>query len=882
MIVRAGFLVVGLSMLPGLQPGAMAATATAAPPAPASKPAQKNEANLILLEVRLDGQMLSDGVTAYEIGRHVYLPLGEMARLLTLAVRVTEEGRASGYVLHEDRNFSLDVAEGAVHAGGKREELDRSQVRVEAEDIYVASPLLARWLPVDFDIDMPSLTVKVSPREPLPLQERLARRQRRNLPGNQNGYDDPGYPRLDAPYRVADVPFVDQTLGVTTRSAGGRRRTDTSYAAYLTADLLGMEAALYANRNSLAPSSGLRLTLGRNDPDANLLGPLHARTALFGSVAVPGMPNISASSATGNGIMVGNRPLSQPTSFDRHTLQGDLPPGWDVELYYNEALVGFQPARPDGKYSFPDQPLAYGPNEFRLVFHGPLGQLRVERQSFLLEESAVPRGQVFYDVAAHRDQYGHPRAMAQFEWGLSEHLNATGGWQRVPVPNGEPQRYANLGLRSYWNAFILSGDAVRAADGGRLAQLALKTRIGNLALSASRARFDRFTSEFFGPSPDPVRTRDELRAEGAIVPGSGMFFPLSFEAHRDTLASQRENLLIQGRISAYGGGTAISNALRWQSLDGDKVADGLLQVSRRVAGIGLSGQLQYLLAPVRKVGSVAISADRYLADGYLVNLGMARQFDTRETRVTGALNKSLGRYGLGVNGYYSSRHEYGAGVQFFMAMGLEPRSARVLTDAQPLANNGSASVRVFLDKNLNGKMDGDDEPIKGGGFTVNGGNHLARTDADGIAYLPRLPSHQYVDLALDPNTLEDPQWQPQVKGMRIVPRPGKVNEIDFAVSMTGEIDGTTYLLTKGKSRPIGDLRLELVGAGSNVVASISSAADGYYVITGVPPGDYRLQVSSEQLKRLGLADADMHMITIGPDGTVLNGQDFYVQPRSTD
>jgi hypothetical protein len=359
-----------------------------------------------------------------------------------------------------------------------------------------------------------------------------------------------------------------------------------------------------------------------------------------------------------------------------------------------------------------------------------------------------------------------------------------------------------------------------------------------------------------------------------------MLFPLTFEVRRDILASQKENVSVQGRVSAYRDGTAVSNALRWQLLDGLRAADGQLQVSRRVAGIGLTGQLQYQIKPVAQLGSAAISADRYLADGYLVNLGLARIFDTREYRLNGALNKSLGSFGLGVNGYWSTRHEYGAGVQFFMAMGLEPRQPRLMTDAQPMANMGSASIRVFLDKNVNGKMDDGDEPIKGVGFTINGGNHLARTDADGIAYLARLPPHQNVDLALDPSTLEDPQWQPQVKGVRIVPRPGKVNEVDFAVAITGEIDGTTYFVTKGKSRPIGDLRLELVDGTRKVVASMSSASDGYYVITGVLPGDYWLRVAPEQLKRLGLADTGTHLITIKPDGTVLNGRDFYVMPAS--
>jgi hypothetical protein len=341
-----------------------------------------------------------------------------------------------------------------------------------------------------------------------------------------------------------------------------------------------------------------------------------------------------------------------------------------------------------------------------------------------------------------------------------------------------------------------------------------------------------------------------------------------------------ESREVQGRLSAYRSGTAVSNALRWQSLGGFERADGSLQVSRRVAGIGITSQLQYTLAPDRALGSAAVSADWYLADGYLLNLGLARLFQEREVRGTASLNKSLGSFGLGVSGFYSSRHEYGVGVQLFMAMGLEPRSARLLREAQPMANMGAASIRVFLDKNLNGTMDEGEAPIGGVGFTVNGANYTARTDPGGVAWLARLPAGQYTDIGLDPGTLEDPQWQPQVKGVRIVPRPGKVSQVDFPVVLTGEVDGTTYLFAKGARRPVGDLQLELVDASRKVVATIASAADGYFVMTGIVPGQYLLRISPSQLKRLGLMETGTHLITIAPGGTVLNGRDLDV--RSAD
>jgi hypothetical protein len=837
----------------------------------------KDAPNLVLLEVKLDQHLLSESLTAYQFGNDVFLPLGELSKLLTIAIRTQPiEGRASGYVLDEQRGFSLDVIQREVTVDHKREVLDRALVKLQADDIYVASRLLSRWLPVTLDVEMSSLTLRVTPREKLPLQAGLERKDRNQRTGPRGEYIDPDYPRVATPYRKFDTPAIDQTLGADVRRAGDGGQTSATYTAYLTGDLAGLEGELYVNRNLRDKATDLRWSLGRNDPDANLLGPLRARTAMIGNVLAPGVANIALTSATGNGVTVANRPLNQPTRFDRHSLQGDLPPGWDVELYFNEGLVAFQQSRPDGKYNFADLPLVYGNNEFRLVFHGPLGQLRVERQTFLLEQSMIKPGQAYYSLTGQRDETGHARSVAQFDWGLTRQLSANGGLVRL-AQDGKEKRYANIGLHGYLDAFIVSGDVASADNGGRLAQVALKTQVRGLSLGASHAEVRDFASELYLPSPDPIRSRDELQVDGSIPTGTLSRMPVSLEARRDRLASSAQNIELTGRVSTFQLGTAVTNALRWQSHNGVKSADGILQASRRVAGIGVSGQLQYTIEPHFATSTLAIAADKALDDGYLLNVGVMRGFQEPEYRVTAGLNKSLGSFGLGVNGYYSNRGEYGVGVQLFVALGLEPRRQRWVTDAQPMAPTGAASVRVFLDKNQNGVMDPGEEPVEGAGFTINGGGTLARTGKDGIAYLNRLPVKQNVDVGFDVSTLEDPQLAAQQKGFRIVPRAGKVSQLDFAVSVTGEIDGTTYLVVNGVRRAVGDLDLELVDANRKVVGTAKSASDGYFVLSSVVPGNYLLRVSKDQLKRLDLTDLGMHMITIAPDGSFVNGKELYVE-----
>ncbi len=248
---------------------------------------------------------------------------------------------------------------------------------------------------------------------------------------------------------------------------------------------------------------------------------------------------------------------------------------------------------------------------------------------------------------------------------------------------------------------------------------------------------------------------------------------------------------------------------------------------------------------------------------------------------TAGLNKSLGRYGLGLSTSYSSSGAFTLGLQLFMAMGREPRQGQWRFDALPKADSGAASVRVFLDDNANGVMDPGEEPIANVAMTVNGGRALARTDAAGIAWLDRLPTKQHVDIAVDTLTLEDPYWVPQRKGVRLVPRPSHAAELDFPVVLTSEIDGTVYLVEKTAKRGVGDVVIELLDSAGKLVSTIKSSSDGYYIVPAIPQGRYALRVSPQQLKQLGLSDPGVRAITITPDGQAINGVDFLLSKNPT-
>lgn len=858
--------------------------------------AEPNGPNLLLLELALVSSVLTDAFTAYEVGDDLLLPLGELARLLTLGITVDPATRtASGFLLQESRTFRLELDAARVLLpgnGGAPEAVDPALIQWIDDDLYVASRLLQRWWPLDLVLSMSALSLKVEPRETLPIQARLAReRAARGLRGRAGkGKADLGYATADRDYRLLSIPFVDQTLGMqASRDSKGKTTTGAAYSAFMTGDLLGMEAALYVSSSKDKPQPDARLTLSRHDPDGGLLDPLGATALRLGNVGVPALANVMRGAGGGNGLVVSNRPLNQPSSYGLHKLRGDLPPGWDVTLYFNDALIGFQQARPDGLYEFEDQTLVFGRNEFRLVFNGPLGQSRVERQEFLLDQTLTKPGEMFYTAGAQRADDGSSRQTVQMDLGLAENLAATVGVVGVKTArpagntgvnfNEPPRTYTNLGLRASAAGMLLSADLASAEGGGHLTELGVRTSLGRFSLNATHTRLNGFVSDFFTATSDPLRTRDRARLSGTLpVPGTGLRLPVGFDVFREVTESGRRSLNAQARLSLNVAGTSVTNALNWQSSAGQASSSGALQVSRRVAGVGLSSQLAYILRPTATVASVALAADKSLGLASRLNFGMVRSFNPGQTTITAGFTRNFGSFGLGVSGRVGSNGDRGVGVQVFMALGHDPRSGRWVRDWQPMAGSGVVSARAFIDDNMNGLFDDGEAPVEGVGFLLNGGGrHPARTDASGLAYLSRLAPGTYTDVGLDTATLEDPQWQPMVEGMRVLPRPGKVHELNFPVVMTGEVDGTVFLLEAGKPRGIGNAEVELVYPQGVVAASTRSGNDGYYILPAIKPGRYTVRINPAQLEKLALrANTPVDLMVRG-DGDFLNGMDFVLR-----
>ena len=353
--------------------------------------------DLRILEIRVGKYKLEDVLPTYQYQDSLLIPIGLISELLDIAVNSSPgDGTASGFMLKEENTFFLDTSRGTVTIKGIIQAYDPTLVYTLDDDIYVESDLFSKWFPIGLDIDLFASIVWITSEEPLPFEKQIERKERIAKALSQLGVQDPMYPRHYEPYQYWSMPFVDQTVQYGARRSNGTTTSNMNYTTYATADLLKLESSLYLFGTDDDLLEDVRFTMGRKDPESKLLGFMGATEFGFGHVAEPRMNLITVSGEIEPGVRVSNFPLNRQQEFDRHRFRGDLQPAWEVELYRNNALIGYQPTAVDGQYDFKDVPLLFGSNHFRLVFYGPQGQIREENQHFELGQSLTQPGKHYY------------------------------------------------------------------------------------------------------------------------------------------------------------------------------------------------------------------------------------------------------------------------------------------------------------------------------------------------------------------------------------------------------------------------------------------------------------------------------------------------------
>lgn len=817
------------------------------------------DGELLVLQVRVDRFTLDAPVTGVKQGRGVLVPVGEFARALFLAITVDPEaGRAEGWAFSEANAVTLDVASRTMTAGATRWTLQPQDITTDGLDVYIHTNALSVWLDMEIAIDFRALVVELTPRRPLPIVAQFERR-RRGAPNAGGGRVEPRHPRLDTPYRWIDKPFVDaQGAYALRRGAGGDAQSSGNYSVLATGDLARTTGTTFIAGDAQDPVRNARLSLSRTSPEGALGGGLGATFVEVGDVQPVDLP-FAGFGDFQRGVRVTNRPVNASTSFGSTDIEGDVPLGWDVELYRNDVRIGFQSVEADGRYTFEDVPLFAGANDFRIVLYGPRGEVREERRSVPVDPRVGER--FTYDLSLTqqgRSLLGFEPAADAQEQGLR--LAAAAGvrvarWLTAdlgvdtPIVDGETRLQGVLGATTAAGPAVLRAVARADAEGG------VATR-GDITL--------------------PVLTQQVRLAHRELID-----FPQAGEP--DGANASTSTLAVSGPAPLPGPSISHQLAASYTRTDAGDLTAADWRVSTRLWRADLAAGVTWeeLLAgeqPSRFFGNVAgaLSGRRFLTRARLafdlntdevsdldlsVRYRPSRDFSVsaRAQRVFAAASDTLearadwdaGPISIGPRFVYSSEGPFSALIDARVSAVWDPAGQTPRITSDRITSFGAVAARVYEDVDGDGRFTANDRAIEGARINVVAARREALSDADGTAYVGRLAPHRPTDVELDVGSLDDPYLAPVRPGVSLAPRPGRVQTVDIPVRATSDIEGVVRLRRRAGVMPLAGAVVRALDADGREQGRTQTSSDGFYVLSGLPAGLHRIVVDPALLAANG-------------------------------
>ncbi|QXM08033.1 carboxypeptidase-like regulatory domain-containing protein [Geomonas subterranea] len=858
-----------------------------AAPAEPGPPAVPDQELVVALE--LDKETLADSFLLVERSGEIYIPVCSLADALSLAISCDKD-RAFGFALNQARPFVIDLEEGyTVH--GRESFSINGEAFVQKGEILVNSGALSRWLPVDFHLRRETSTLEVRAREPLPLQ---AARKRRAFMAPKTLDQKRLYPDATPPRGAAAVPTADLAAEFS-RSSDGYKGNGSRVlnSMNLSGDLLYMtgEAHVLAENEDLRR---LDLTLSRRSAAGYRMGPLGFNQVALGSNQAPHVDGVGASTKPMYGLYLSNRPLLGGGQFLTHDMHGQLPPGWDAELFHNGTQIRYQPPTAEGMYHFVNLRVYYGVNSFKVVLHGPFGE-RQESEEVFVSDATTPTGELLYTLSAgwqtgltrHEVQDGDAESNITFtsDFGLTRNLTGSLLVVRHTERRGSALEYFGAGVRTALRSTLLSLDVIQMlAPGkdleGQLVSVKSSSRnLFGLNLELGQRFFHNYYSPQFYYSDPPLRTLTTVKGNSSFTLLDEIRVPYSVEIGFGTRNSGRIETTSQWRVSGGWNGWNTTLQADLSRLQGETCATSKVQVSTRLSDVSVRGEAGFVFVPAAKPSGVDISADVEIAPGLQLNSALSHVPADRLTGLRLGVSKRMGQVGYSVAAHGSTDGAYGFDFGVRSSVAAAP-AGRLLASAEPLAPYGMVAVSATV-----AEPDGTTTPLPRVDFLLNGSRVRALPDGSGgqvIAFLqPDIP----VDVTVDLTSIEDPFMVPSQEGCRIVPRGGVVARCDFTMTTGGEIDGTvTVRLARGREVPIKGVKVELAGEGEQqgrAQATTLSEESGYYLFKAVRPGRYLVRIPADELQRMKASTLPARGATVPPGGDMISGVDFVLAPADT-
>ena len=843
---------------------------------------QANEDDALLFDVRVRQWRVGDGVRGYQTDTGVCIDFADVVMAFDLPVRIDKKSRrATGWLFEENRTFTLDRDSNTVQIVNKSQNLGTTDVRDVPEGWCVDADILSEWLNVQLKVDRANALILVSADRPLPFERAEERKARAGKVRPPREFDLRSLPQASDPYKFFRTPSVDIVTSINAaRDKRSGNRVDARYEMYASGEIAGASFDARLSSNGRGVPENLRLRAYKTDPEGSLLGPLQATNFALGDVATNATA-LGIQTTAGRGAFVTNRPLNRSASFDRTVFRGELPDGWDAELYRNGQLIGYVQSRGDGRFEFLDVQLLYGQNKFEVVLYGPQGQVRREVKMIPVGLDSIPPRETYY-WAAIQDTGRDLINMRRLE--ESEYLGWRGG---IGLERGlDPKTSVSASLFTSvlrgQRQYYLEG-SVRRAVGPTLIELASAANLvggyalrGQLLAQVGQALITGESAWLFGNYQSERYDRD-VRRFNSISFDHGIKFGRQYLPVRGEVRYIERNdgghrIEAGSRISFNVSSLNASAELLWSEdsnksgVDASSRLDAVYRLSGRIGGLRLRGEATFALSGQSGFRESRITGE--WSAGEKADWKVEAGYSASDSRTRLALGHSRRFKHFAINGLVEAASDgsVAAGLSLAFSLGPNPHNGGIRVAADKLASSGQAFAVVFQDDNADGIRQPNELVQKDVELTAGATGRGLPTDAEGRSIIDGLVPYEQILIGIDASSLPDPFVQPATSGVVVTPRPGIPTVIELPLVSAGEISGS---LQREGGKSLNGVDIELLDKNGRAVKVTRTEYDGFFLFEFVPYGNYRIRIAALSANIIGLAAELPGAIALGKtNGTV--------------
>ncbi|MFT6268453.1 MAG: hypothetical protein ACJAVV_001263 [Alphaproteobacteria bacterium] len=820
----------------------------------------------------------------------------ELIEALDFPIESTSSLQYEGWYISEEKVFSLTNrdTDNNLHItlADASFELTPEYYSIQNNELYIEMREIAKWFKLNPSIDYIEQIIMLAPTEELPIQEKTKRQNRKLF--KSNGSSESSAPFLDRGYSLLSAQAIDFQANISTNDRG----TSGNYTLLGAREIFKHNVKLYLNGNDKELVTTSRLSVSKYSPEGwSVFNPVNITSYSLGDITPTRVGSLGTNQLS-RGLTFGNSQFGSAINNEFTNISGDVLPGWDVELYRGEVLIEQLFDIDNGRYEFNDVPLLIGENTFEIVFYGPQGQIKRETVNRSLTTEKLNTQNFAYSMSVNEigktllknnsvglaDEDQGYNFSGEYSFKVGDDSRFKFGHQNI-IGSSNDQSIFALGFNTQLTeSLLLNADASINDNKDYILGVNARTKINDQSIRLNLNSRRTTNSENQEKSSSSVIS---LLSTGQILKMDSIGIRHQTELQftdtplQDTYEASTNLGVNVGKAYFYGGAE-----YQYRTMIKESLIFGNLGYQQNFKTVFAKLQLGFKNDEVED--KVELS-NLFSSLTWLVSSNIKTKFEYSKSliddsdRVDLSIDWKKDRFSLSADISESSLFGTEFGLYARFNFSGTPYYGSYLSSNRSLTNTGSLLVRVFVDENGNYAYDIGEkllEKVKVFSLQSRG---LGITDDNGMASLLSLSAHKMTDIVIDKNSLDDPYLTPYLDGISVTPRPGFVDQIDFPVAISSELDGTIYTTSAEKGTLVGNnIKIGLYNHLNRLTDTTRAEFDGFYLFTHVLPGKYHIRILPESLDKHLLEPTISEEITFTPQGDVINGFDIIANKKVTE